>query len=115
MHPTVIHGIVDAMAERARRTNSRHAIEKGLIEEALDDLQRTRAPGPCVNTKRPFEEAPPGYKENRGEVDLNLPCKDGLHRPAKWVKCMDGGKVASYTEDNSPADLPLITNRYTHR
>ncbi len=30
-----------------------------------------------VDVKQPFEEAPPGYKENRGEVDLDMPCKDG--------------------------------------
>jgi len=112
MHPIVLHGIIDVMAETARRTNSRHTVEKGLLEEALDDLQRTRVPGPRVNTKCPFEEAPPGYKENRGEVDLDLPCKDGLCHPAKWVKRMDGGKVASYTEDDSPGDLPLITDLY---
>ncbi len=86
MHPMVLHGIIDAMAETARRTNSRHAVEKGLLEEALDDLQRTRVPAPHVDMKRPFEEAPPRYKENWGEVDLDLPCKDGLRRPAKWVK-----------------------------
>src|SRR5258707_6990230 len=112
MHPMVLHGIIDAMAEMARRTNRRHAIEKGLLKEALDDLQRMRVPGPHVDMKCPFEEAPPGYKENRGEVDLNLPCKDGLRRPTKWVKRMDGEKVAGYTEDDSPGDLPLITNLY---
>src|SRR5713226_4867189 len=113
MHPMVLHGIIDAMAKTARRTNSRHAVEKGLLEEALDDLQRTRVPGPRVNTKCPFEEAPPGYKENRGEVDLDLPCKDGQRRPAKWVKRMDGGKVVGYTEDDSPGDLPP-SMRLTH-
>src|SRR5712692_7502827 len=89
MHPMVLHGIIDDMAETARRMNSRHAVEKGL-----------------------FEEAPPGYKENRGEVDLDLPCKDGLRRPAKWIKRMDGGRVAGYTEDDSPGDLPLISDLY---
>src|SRR5229473_2562135 len=112
MHPMVLHGIINAMAETARRTNSQHAIEKGLLEEALDDLQRTRVPAQQVDTKRPFEEAPPGYKENRGEVNIDLPCKDGQCRPTKWIKRMDGGKVAGYTEDDSPGDLPLITNLY---
>src|SRR5260370_4008642 len=91
MHPMVLHGIIDAMAETARRTNSRHMVEKGLLEEAVDDLQRTRVPTERVNTKRPFEEAPPGYKENRGEADLDLQGKDGLQRPDKWIKSMDGG------------------------
>src|SRR5712692_5758809 len=51
MHPMVLHGIINAMAKTARRTNSRHAVEKGLVEEALDDLQRTRIPAPRVDTK----------------------------------------------------------------
>src|SRR5713226_5236571 len=115
MHPMVLHGIIDAMAETTRRTNSRHAVEKGLLEEALDDLQRTRVPTQRVDTKRPFEEAPPGYKENRGEVDLNLPCKDGTRRVAKWIKRLDGGKVAGYLNDNAPGDLPLIMDLYALR
>src|SRR5229473_5594091 len=113
MHPMVLHGIIDAMAETTRRTNSQHAVEKGLLEEALDDLQRTRVPAPRVDMKRPFEEAPPRYKENRGEVDFNLPCKDRQRHPAKWIKRMDRGKVVGYTEDDSPGDLPLITNLFT--
>src|SRR5258707_13941550 len=112
IHPMVLHGIINAMAETTRRTHSRHAVEKGLLEEALDDLQRTRVPTQWVDTKRPFEEAPPRYKENWGEVDIDLPCKDGQRRPAKWIKRMDGGKVTGYTKDDSPGDLPLITNLY---
>src|SRR5260370_776507 len=45
-----------------------------------------RVPTQQVDTKRPFKEALPGHKENRGEVDLNLPCKDGHCRPTKWLK-----------------------------
>src|SRR5260221_9477043 len=115
MHPMVLHGIIDAMAETARRTNSRHSEEKGPLEEAITDIQTRRVPTQRVDTKRPFEEAPPGYKENRGEVDLDLPCKDGLRHPAKWIKRMDGGRVAGYTEDDSPGDLPLITDLYAPR
>src|SRR5258708_30942789 len=69
MHPMELHGIIDAMAETARRTNSRHAVEKALLEATLDNLQRTRVPTQWVDTKRPFEEAPPGYKENREKDD----------------------------------------------
>src|SRR5258707_13231705 len=101
MHPMVLHGIIDAMAETARRTNSRHAVEKGLLEEALDDLHRTRVPTQRVDTKRPFEEAPPGHKENRGEGDIDIPCKNRLRRPAEWIKPMDRGRVNSYTDHNS--------------
>src|SRR5260370_10608889 len=81
MHPMVLHGIIDAMAKTARRMNSRHTVEKGLLEEALNDLQRTRVPAPHMHTQPPFEESPPRYKANHGDVKLNLPCKNVLRSP----------------------------------
>ena len=112
IHPAVLRGIIDAMAEGIQRSNARHTREKELLEEALDDLQRTSIPRNNLDMKRPFEEAPPGYKENRGEVDLDLPCKDGTRQVAKWIKRLDGGKVAGYSPDDAPGDLPLIMDLY---
>ncbi len=66
-----------------------------------------------AEAKHPFEGAPPGYKENRGEVNLDLPCKDGQRCPAKWIKWLDGRKVAGYTKEDSPGDLPLISDLFT--
>ena len=65
-----------------------------------------------IDLKQPFEEAPPGYKENREEVNLDMPGKDGQRCPAKWIKRLDGGKVAGYTKDDAPRDLPLITDLF---
>ncbi len=42
-----------------------------------------------------------------------MPCKDGQRCPAKWIKWLDGGKVAGYTEDDAPEDLPLISDLFT--
>jgi len=35
----VLRGIINAMAETARQMENQHAIEKGLLKEALNDLQ----------------------------------------------------------------------------
>src|SRR5258707_15875076 len=51
MHPMVLKGIIDSMAETARQVENRHAVKKGLLEEALDDLQQTRVPMQQVDTK----------------------------------------------------------------
>src|SRR5229473_7583659 len=37
LHPTVLRGIIDSIVETARCVENRHAVEKGLLEEALDD------------------------------------------------------------------------------
>src|SRR5258708_10794240 len=64
IHPAVLRGIIEAMAKGVRHSDARHTRAKELLEEALDDLQRTSVPQNNLDTKRPFEEAPPGYKEN---------------------------------------------------
>ncbi len=115
IHPAVLQGIIKAMAEGVRCSDAHHTREKELLEKALNDLQRTSIPRNNIDTKRPFEEAPPGYKENQGEVDLDLPCKDGTRRVAKWIKWLDGGKVAGYSPDDAPGDLPLIMDLYAPR
>ena len=44
IHPAVLQGIIEAMAKGVRRSDARHTREKELLEEALDDLQRTSIP-----------------------------------------------------------------------
>src|SRR5258708_34532891 len=44
IHPTVLRGIIESMADGIRRTDARHTREKELLEEALDDLHRTSIP-----------------------------------------------------------------------
>jgi len=44
LHPAVLRGIIDSMVETARQVENRHVVEKGLLEEALDNLQRTSLP-----------------------------------------------------------------------
>ncbi len=39
LHPMVLKGIINAMAETARQVENQHAVKKGLLEEALNDLQ----------------------------------------------------------------------------
>jgi hypothetical protein len=43
------------------------------------------------------EEAPEGYEENNGRVDILVPVQDGYHHPAKWVQRLDDGRVALLT------------------
>ncbi len=41
-----------------------------------------------------------------------MPCKDGQRCPTKWIKWLDGGKVARYTKEDTLGDLPLITDLF---
>src|SRR5258708_8029648 len=44
LHPAVLKGIIDAMAETAKRVENRPAVKKRLLKEALNDCQQSRIP-----------------------------------------------------------------------
>ena len=51
IHPAVLQGIIEAMAKGIRHSDAHHTREKELLEEALDDLQRTNIPQNNINMK----------------------------------------------------------------
>jgi hypothetical protein len=79
----------------------------------LEKCQAAAAAGPPPVTQQPFMALPNGYIENRGQVGVEIPCHDGNRRPARWVKRMDQGWVAGYTDGDTPNNLPIIINLYT--
>src|SRR5258708_2674434 len=117
MHPMVLHSIIDVMAETARRTNSRHAIEKGLLEEALDDLQRTRVPAPWVDMKRPFKEAPPGYRRTGEKSTSTYHARTGYAAPPSGSNAWMGGKSLATPkttpQGTSPSSPTCMPPKYT--
>jgi hypothetical protein len=78
----------------------------------LEECQVAAAAGPPPVTQWPFTALPDGYIENRGQVGVEIPCHDGNCHPARWVKYMDQGWVARYTDGDTPNDLPIIINLY---
>src|SRR5260370_38238845 len=56
IHPAVLRGIIDAMAEGVRCSDMCHTRGRELLEEALADLQGTSIPRNNLDTNRPVEE-----------------------------------------------------------
>jgi hypothetical protein len=78
----------------------------------LEERQAAAAAGLPPVVQRPFTDPPNGYIENRGQVGVEIPCCDGNRCLARWVRCLDQGRVASYTDRDTPNDLPIIINLY---
>jgi hypothetical protein len=78
----------------------------------LKECQVAATAGPPPVTQQPFTALPNGYIENRGQVRVEIPCRNGNHHPARWIRHMDQGQVAGYTEGNTPNDLPIIISLY---
>jgi hypothetical protein len=79
----------------------------------LEEHQAAATAGPSPVVQWPFTDLPNGYIENRGQVGVKIPCCDGNRRPARWVRCLDQGWVAGYTDGDTPNNLPIIINLYT--
>jgi hypothetical protein len=62
-----------------------------------------------------FKKAPPGYVDNGDRFPafaIPIAGLGGLSTPAKWIKLMDNGCVAGYSQDQGPLDLPTIADIY---
>src|SRR6266436_1431593 len=55
-----------------------------------------------------FSQPPAGYVENGRLPTFTIPVGGGLSNPAKWVKKLDDGRVAGYTAEDGPHDLPHV-------
>src|SRR5258707_1883680 len=53
-----------------------------------------------------------GTKKIGEKLTSTCHAKTAYDAPPSGLKRMDGGRVAGYTEDDSPGDLPLITDLY---
>src|SRR6266403_95542 len=59
-----------------------------------------------------FSQPPTGYVENGRLPTFTIPVGGGLSNPAKWVKKLDDGRVAGYTAEDGPHDLPHVCEIY---
>src|SRR6266446_3858242 len=111
---SIINGLVVTSEARTHRYNQDLAAQEADHKKKLDDREETiefleaRLTG-YINT---FSQPPEGYVENGQLTTFTIPCRGGLSNPAKWVKKLNDGRVAGYTAEDSPHDLPHVCEIY---
>src|SRR6266478_744095 len=111
---SIINGLVVTSEARTHRYNQDLAAQEADNKKKLDDHEETiefleaRLVG-YINT---FSQPPTGYAENGRLPTFTIPVGGGLSNPAKWVKKLDDGRVAGYTAEDSPHDLPHVCKIY---
>jgi hypothetical protein len=56
-----------------------------------------------------FDSIPEGYEENNGRLpNFSIPVAEGMYREAKYIKQLEGGWVAGFTEEDGPHSTPHI-------
>jgi hypothetical protein len=60
-----------------------------------------------------FDSVPEGYEENNGRLShLAIPLGDGKYKSAKYIKQLEGGWVAAFTDEDGPHSTPHIAELF---
>ncbi len=111
---SIINGLVVTSEARTHRYNQEVAAQGAEYKKKLDDHEETIKflEARLVGYIDTFSHPPEGYVENGRLTTFTIPCGGGLSNPAKWIKKLDNSRVAGYTAEDSPHDLPHVCEIY---
>ncbi len=111
---SIINGLVVTSEACTHRYNQEVATQEAEHKKKLDDREETIEflEARLVGYIDTFSQPPEGYVENGCLTTFTIPCGGGLLNPAKWVKKLDDGRVAGYTAEDGPYDLPHVCEIY---
>ncbi len=111
---SIINGLVVTSEARTHRYNQDLAVQEADHKKKLDDREETIEflEARLVGYIDTFSQPPKGYIENGRLMTFTIPCGGGLSNLAKWVKKLDDGRVAGYTSEDGPHDLPHVCEIY---
>src|SRR6266478_3676690 len=111
---SIINGLVITSKARTHRFQQDLATQEADHKKKLDDREETIEflEARLVGYIDTFSQPPKGYIENGRLTTFTIPCRGGLSNPAKWVKKLDDGRVAGYSAEDGPHNLPHICKIY---
>src|SRR6266436_4586899 len=111
---SIINGLVVTSEARTHRFNQDLTAQEADHKKKLDDHEETIEflEARLVGYIDTFSQPPAGYVENGRLPTFTIPVGGGLSCPAKWVKKLDDGRVAGYTAEDGPHDLPHVCEIY---
>ncbi len=111
---SIINGLVVTSEARTHRYNQDLAAKEADHKKKLDDHEETIEflEARLVGYIDTFSQPPAGYVENGRLPTFTIPVGGGLSNPAKWVKKLDDGRVAGYSAEDGPHDLPHVCEIY---
>ena len=107
LDPNTLQGIAKALLKTIKQREDNHTAEVRELNariNRLEDLVKTH-----TDT---FQCCAKGYVLNTKYPGLTINIGNGLQREVKWVKQLEQGTVACFTEDDGPGDTPHIVKIY---
>src|SRR6266403_2496136 len=113
-YQSIINGLIITSEVHSHRHHQELVAKEEDHKKKLDGLNKTVEflEAHLVGYITTFSQPPEGYIENGCLPTFTIPCGNGLSNPAKWVKKLDDGRVAGYSTEDGPHDLPHVCEIY---
>src|SRR6266436_5980539 len=118
LDPPALCAIIDALVKTSNSHHQQHQCQirtqneehKAVIDKLEEDLEFTQSH--LLDYQETFVKAPDRYVANDRLPTFTIPLGEGSDVPAKWVKQLDDGHIAGYSEHDGTRDLPYIKEIY---
>ena len=107
LDPNTLQGITKALLKTIKQREDNHMAEVRELNSRINQLEDL-----VKAHNDTFERCPEGYVLNTKYPGLTINIGNGLQREVKWVKQLEQGTVACFTEDDGPGNTPHIVKIY---
>jgi len=118
LDPPTLRTIIDALVDtlNSHHQQYQHQVQaqneehKAAITKLEEDLEFAQSH--LLDYQETFVKAPDRYVANNRLPTFTIPLGEGSDVPAKWVKQLDDGRIAGYSEHDRTGDLPYVKEIY---
>jgi hypothetical protein len=101
---TIAHGLTVTLQQR----DAYYTQQRRRNEQRIKDLKKR-----IGGYEEIFDSVPDGYEENNGRLPhLAIPVGNGMYKSAKYIKQLEGGWVAGFTDEDGPHSTPHIAELF---
>jgi hypothetical protein len=106
--PDALRSIARGLTVTMQQRDAYYAQQRRCNEQRIKDLEKR-----IGGYEEIFDSVPDGYEENNGQLPhFSIPVGEGMYRGAKYIKQLEGGWVAGFTEEDGPHSTPHIVELY---
>jgi hypothetical protein len=102
--PNALRAIACGLTITMQQRDAYYAQQRRCNEQHIKDLEKR-----IGGYEEVFDTVPDRYEENNGRLPyFHIPVGEGKYRPAKYIKQLEGGWVAGFSEEDGPHSMPHI-------
>jgi hypothetical protein len=106
--PDALRAIARGLTVTLQQHDAYHVQQRRRNEQRIRDLEKRIGAYEEI-----FDSVPEGYEENNGRLPhLAILTGDGRYKGAKYIKQLEGGWVAGFTDEDGPHSTPHIAELF---